>query len=65
MACTAGSETNEIPASDHECMHHSTYIAIHINLVCISQAHNNTSYITNNSNINNGKAYNRTTVRHT
>ena len=27
MACTAGAETNEIPATDHECMH--IHIATH------------------------------------
>ena len=58
MACTAGAGTNEIPAPDHECMHTYTH-----GLVCLPQAHN-TSYIPNSSNINNGKSYNKTTVRH-
>ena len=56
MACTAGAETNEMPAPDHQCMY--TYITH-----CMPQAHN-ISYNSNNSNIN-GKSYNKTTIRRT
>ena len=58
MACTAAAGTNEIPALTMSACIHNTH-----GLVCLPQAHN-TSYIPNSSNINNGKSYNKTTVRH-
>ena len=44
MAYTVGAETNEIPVPDHECTH-TSYMHIHIDLVCLPQATTLASYI--------------------
>ena len=58
IACTAGADTNEIPAPNHESMREYTH---KLSLHATSPQHY--SYTANESNINNGNSYNRATVR--